>query len=404
MANSMIRFSLFAGICVLTSSAKATEIIHLYPGEKQQAVFEENEEIHVSRKSIVELVKVEGELWEIYGLKPGSVVISQPRFDGQEKKTIVYVKKKPRGKEKREGRWQEFVCDEQGIQCSGHRIIGTSKDWQWFSKARHWCMKNQPCLWHVQLAKIAREEFSTYLLEHYAVESLPTKDGYFQFRSACAKDKIKWDLPDTLKELSIQNCVTKDHNFKVAARLYWLKHDDVIRFGLNLLGVSFQNLLSQDETLWLDFKQHSEQNMLAKPMLHTGLGRKSTARIGNDTVIVLDLDQKEVLRNGIMLEVKPLRQKSGELLTEVKLEMRHPQNSNNSVDTSEFSGELWIPLGQRFLVASISTSYDALQKSHSSLFENIPIVAPLFQKETSTNLTARVFLELTITADNQVSL
>ena len=398
----MVKKFLILIILAFSSALSAkVQVMRLLPGQSAEILLDKDAEIKISRKSVVELVHINDDLWEVYALKSGSAVISQVLFDGSERKTIVYIEKKLRGRAQKDAGWQSFVCEEPGIQCQSSRVTGSSARWQWFLKAHHWCQENQPCIWQVRLSSAARAQFAGYLQKQFSIESQPDEQGRFVFDSACTASKAKWVLQPEVAALAIHNCLLGDQNYQIKARLYWLKHDDARRFGLNLLGVQFQNFLLKDERLLQAFQNTTEQNMLAEPMIYTGIGRKSMARVGNDSVIVLDEDHTEVLKNGILLEVEPLRRLEQRLLVTVKLEMKHPQAAGNSVDTSEFKGELWVPLAEKFIVASIASRYQSTGRGRSTLLEEIPIIAPLFKTSQETSLETRVFLELQITQQNE---
>ena len=350
-------------------------------------------QINLSRKNIIQLIEDHGSTWKAVALKKGSVLLTLTHIDGEAETILINVDSK--AKPLKADRVLTDICKKPGIQCSNSGIIsGRATDWLWFYKSLEVCGKLSQCQWQVVLDEESIASVKTYfrLLFHRDVEV--SRDGLiFGVRPCMPQSEMKV-IPKYLKPYLENRCAQKQVNLIFRAQVYWLKYSEVETLGMNLPGLDLQNLFQKAKPALSSLLANNRQKIVAEPYLNATLGQESRIRIGNDTVVVLDRENKQIIKNGIDITIKPIEIADSRIFCEITVTMKQPTGNQTASDSSEFSSSIWLPFDRSYLVATMQASFEKDESAEVPILSSIPIIAPLFGQKGQQNIDSTIFIEL----------
>ncbi len=402
MSSFILKFLLLAEIA---SSSK----IYLEAGKSAVISIPSGSSLELNPKNILEVEASGKGQVRLIALRSGITLLKASSPEGEKSWMIEVLPRDPQNDWLLRSEWQSFFCAKEGVRCdSEHKIIaGETEDINWFYEAKQLCKKKMPCTWQVELSIQALIKARLELRPWFGPLTFRIQaDGQIQVDSACDESDKK-TLEKALSNLQESYHLTPQIHCLLKSPDLWLLDVLVIaeREGAGDISNPLQwkriELPSKQplQAFVAELSQNSKLKIVAQPELSLSLGGTAVLRDGQEIQThAIQKDSEEILwkTSGFRLELKLLEFKQDLARIQIHMNLSQPQSGLRTIDASEFSSEVWIPLHQLLRIGRMQAKLEGTEENRIPWLSAIPLLGALFRWEGDTHSKSQIDIFLRI--------
>ncbi len=383
--------------------------IQLRVGQWQDIEIPSQLNISLSRKSIVDLSFLGSNKWRLTGLRSGFVVLSYLNGDTLEKSQIfITVKRESKSQNKKKTVFPSWLCHYKDAHCNASPpyFEGKWDDITGFMVAKTTCQQVSGCSFKTLLAKDAIEKqqskIQQMLGDSYQVEV--KEQGALLIMYPCdghkKRDQHHKSYIHTLLEGSplvdslYTGCVGEfiKKQYELFSKVTLVETSGGQEEGFkSSLGFTLKDFsLVSDSSFIADFSnraKNKKMTILGEPYMILQSGETGRLKSGGELPFLRSSpirrrnEQEYWKEYGVDLTVSIKTLSKKEAFLEYDLKLKNPSNSSSkrSFNTNSLSGSLQIVEKKEVVVGRIRYQTNQMRHHLSPLFNQIPIVGPLFK-------------------------
>ena len=365
-------------------------------GESRVMPLFHQREVWVSKKGIVKVEHVNGNLYELIALKVGVVLV---QAEQAQKQFIVKVHKSTG--------YTSEVCGVAGIECSSSGIEGQTADLRLFLRARRQCRKK--CLFALRLTEATMRawlESTQQVLGSRYVLSARDRSGLLAMTHCQRKDgMVARRLANSLTNGYVdQSLLAVDcyNQFDLSAYRLTAKIILVNQTKARELGFEdFQKLLMLEPSSLRLLQLHRLSRIIGQPKFSLMNGAEAKFETGGELQYTSDEERVVWKFYGLSLRVKvdKVNDRQAKLLLDFSL--KNPNESGNtSLNSSRFTSTIILQLTQPKIVSVIGYQNDSSVRNVLPFLNKLPIIGILFNRKKSEIAQNKIIIWFLLDEDN----
>ncbi len=390
-------------LILATLSSADTQRLLLTVGESKIVPLFAGQDVSVSRKGIVKVVHLDGNLFELIALKTG-VVLLQAR-DNPSPRLLVTVQKVSK-----QTRSNHAVCHAAGVICTDAGIGGITDNLHTFLQARVSCAEH--CLFTLTLTDTAMQRWRTEVQKLLGSQYLVTEHSHRQLvaRVFCRQPQGRQarKRADALSggyvSRGVLQVVCTNHfdlsQYQLTAKIVLLKHTDAQETGFNDL----QRLLflRPEQLDWQQLRNIS--HIIGEPKFTLVNGAQAKFETGGEIQYV-DYDRHHNRRvswkfYGLSLQVQLDKINPQQAQLQLDFALKNPAQEGNNLNSSRFHSTVLLQAAQPKAVSVIGYHNTVTTRRTLPLLHKLPIVGPLFNHRQNERAQHKIIIWLLLTHDN----
>ena len=388
------------------ASAANTKKLVLTVGETKIVPLFTGQDVLVSRKGIVKLTHLNGNLFEVIALKAG-VVLIQERREAQQR-LLVTVQKPRTGKQ---AIGSAVVCNATGVVCGSDGISGTTASLSVFLQARARCGDN--CLFTLSLTDKAMQQWQHEVQKLLGQQYEVTQHGKAQLVATvfCRQQhgRRERELADALSggyvSRGVLRVVCMNHfdlsQYQLTAKIVLLTQAEAQQMGFNDLQQLVR--LRPEQLDWQKLRNVSR--IIGEPKFSLINGTSAKFETGGE-IQYAGYDKHNNTRvawkfYGLSLQVQLDKINTAQAQLQLDFALKNPTASgNNKLNSSRFNSTVLLQVAQPKAVSVIG--YHNTIVSHRTLpvLNKLPIVGPLFNNKKNERALHKIIIWLLLTYDD----
>ena len=400
MAAMLLSFTIAA-----TALATDTKKLLLTIGQTKIVPLFTGQDVLVSRKGIVKLTHLNGNLFEVIALKAG-VVLIQARRDAQQR-LLVTVQKPTTGKR---AIGNAAVCSATGVVCSSDGISGTTASLSVFLRARARCGDN--CLFTLSLTDKAMQQWQNEVQKLLGQQYEVTQHGKGQLVATvfCRQQhgrRVR-ELADALSggyvSRGVLRVVCMNHfdlsQYQLTAKIVMLTQAEAQQMGFN----DFQQLLRlrPEQLDWQKLRNVSR--IIGEPKFSLVNGTSAKFETGGEIQYAgYDKHNNTSVAwkfYGLSLQVQLDKINTTQAQLQLDFALKNPTASGNSkLNSSRFNSTVLLQVAQPKAVSVIGYHNTVVSRRTLPVLNKLPIVGPLFNNKKNERALHKIIIWLLLTYD-----
>ncbi|MDE3269126.1 MAG: hypothetical protein OYH77_02450 [Pseudomonadota bacterium] len=385
---------------LLTAAASQTERLEMVVGESRIMPLFSEQEVLVSKKGVVRVEHLRGEMFELIALKAG-VVLIQTRAQGN-KKYLLRVRKVR----------SSFgsACEQAGVICSDNAIAGSTDDVRVYLQARAKCQRR--CSFTLRLSDDAMhawlQQTRALLGERFSVSA--HGNARLLALAHCNKQSREElrKLADSLtggyvaQGLLYVGCL-QQHDismYRLSAKVLLVNQAKARELGVR----EFQKLLAYDVSSlsWMQLRRISD--VIGQPRFSLINGAEAVFETGGELQYVSsDKDGQHTNWKFYGLALRVRVDKINALQAKVLLDftLKSPTaNSRSTFNSSRFTSTLALQIARSKAVSVIGYRSDSKGREFLPLINKIPIIGILFNRLQSESALNKIIIWMQLDYDD----
>ena len=394
-------------LLVFASQALAdTTRLALTVGESKIVPLFTGKDVVVSRKGIVKVAHLNGNLFEVIALKAG-VVLVQER-DNPQQRLLVTVQKAATGKQ---AIGNPAVCHATGVVCSNAGISGTTKSLPVFLQARANCADN--CLFTLTLHETAMQQWQAAVQALLGTQYVVTAHGQQQLVAHVfcrqARGKQERELADALSggyvSRGVLRVVCSNYfdlsQYQLTAKIVLMKHTDAREMGFSDLQA-----LARLRPERLDWQQlHNVSHIIGAPKFTLVNGAQAKFETGGEIQYAsYDEDKQTSVAwkfYGLSLQVQLDKINAQQAQLQLDFALKNPADqSKGNLNSSRFNSTVLLQVAQPKAVSVIGYHNTVTTRRTLPLLNKLPIIGPLFNNKKNERVQHKIIIWLLLTDDD----
>ena len=412
--------------------------IRMRAGETQEISYPLGADLTVSRRGVVDVFHLGDGRWQVTALHAGFVVIdAHDAISGETKWPRLFIDIASIHSEDQldnppAGDLPQWLCRDSNVQCQRESGIlsGTAKSYVWFAHARETCRSLAGCYFDVNLDPAAYavwiDDLRQMLGQSYTVlpgaGSVPTVEVY------CGRvGREKWrDEVDALTSKAVSEgriwlrCRDEFSRtpFRLQVRMFSILASDVRALGLDPqidahmalpLSNSNANILSRLEAWTRDHRAE----VIAEPVLRLTPNQRAEILSGTEFQVVEHVvrsdrqgassDVSSWKQQGLSLRVSLAPLSSDRVRLSYELTLKTKAEGITSLNVNELKSEIDLVLGTPVMVGILDLRGSGSDSSGIPILEKLPLIGPLFHRNSVEKVNSRLLLWLTVHSDESLS-
>lgn len=404
--------------------------LKLSVGKSQIIKIETLDDLHLSRRGIIDVTFISPQKWRITGHKEGFVILSYTNDENSRYQQIfVDVIKATNDKSKVFPYW---ICARPEINCNNHSktLTGKTNNIQLFYAAKRFCKKNNKCFFEITLdhkgRQLLKNQLDEVLSSRYLVE---VKDsGFIKISMGCNDHEASYTkLSRTIKNI-IQQMQLDDHVIATCMHLhapkqFQLKATTVLMEQSIAKDLGFEAFLSGkvsyplnitlstfESKLRTQMKNH-KLKIIGEPSLKLTSGVPAQAQAGGEFPFTQRkqnnhshqwLHTDAWKEYGMDLEVTVYEIKSSLVQIKYQLILKIPsgKNGQKKLQSNRLQSTIHMKTGEATVVGGINYITNVKRQQTIPVLKDVPIIAPLFHLFLYEQANMNMYLIFEITRQN----
>ena len=402
----------FKKLCAVSSlvlasvaSANTTRLV-LTVGESKIVPLFTGRDVQVSRKGIIKVAHLNGNLFELIALKAG-VVLLQER-DKPQQRMLITVQKLATGKQ---AIGNPTICQATGVVCTSAGIGGTTASLSLFLQARASCADR--CLFTLTLSELAMQQWQTAVQKLLGTRYVVTEHGRQQLVAQvfCRQQQGRRErtLADALSGGYVSRGVLRVvctnyfdlSQYQLTAKIVLSKHTDAQEMGFTDL----QRLVRLRPER-LDWQQlHNVSHIIGEPKFTLINGAQAKFETGGEiqyTSYAKDSHTSVAWKfYGLSLQVQLDKINAQQAQLQLDFALKNPSMAgNNKLNSSRFNSTVLLRVAQPKAISVIGYHNTVTTHRTLPLLNKLPIVGPLFNNKKHERARHKIIIWLLLTHDD----
>ena len=400
----------FIVLALMSAAAPAsTTSVVMTAGETKILPLFTGRDVLVSRKGIVKVAHVNGNLFELIALKEG-VVLLQER-DNPQQRMLVKVQRRMKRGDKPE---RHEVCNATGVVCRAAAIGGTTASLEVFLRARALC--DEQCLFTLTLAEQTAQRWQAEVQRLLGKQYTVARHGKAQLlASVFCRQK------DGRRERKLADALSGGYVSRGVLQVVCMNHIDLSQYQLTAKIVLFKQseaqemgfadlqqlvLLHPDRLDWQKLRNVS--HIIGEPKFSLVNGASAKFETGGE-IQYTSYDKHSNTRiawkfYGLTLQVQldKINTQQAQLQLDFALKNPTPTDSSN-LNSSRFTSTVLLNVAQPKAVSVIGYHNNSIAKRTLPVLNKLPIIGPLFNNKKNKRALHKIIIWFTLTYDDEHS-
>ncbi len=433
----MVRFFKWCFFFVLAGSLlsgrSAEQVVGLEIAEKREFVVGDFSELKLSRKGLVDVRILAPNKIQLTGLREGFLILYVLSGDAAESIVssfhITVAKAFASAPRVRE---LAILAETAGLRLRDGSISGVTSDFQSFFQLKKTCSADFDCIFYGQLSLLGQEKWRSYLSSLLGEQPslMVSPAGLAHLSIACTGDEerelvLQKGLFDQLShglvssKMLLLQCHYQQqiYSYYLAAKVVQVGETTMKEWGadaFSFLGgvLSSETLTGKANPSLRSLEVGNGIKIIGEPIVKLSAGRKVLLSSGGEFVTAnssagpslhdgVIIQAKELWKSyGLQLEFTLYPQKATSVLLSFKLSFKQPTNGMDSrLRSSTLESSVTLLLDQAEIVGKISLQSQEHRQRGLGIFQEIPLVGPIFKLSADEEAQSQLFLWLRISRD-----
>ena len=392
---------------MLAAVPETTTSIVMTAGETKIMPLFTGRDVLVSRKGIVKVAHLNGDMFELIALKEG-VVLVQERDDPQQRLLVKVQRRTSKSAEldRRE------ICSAAGVVCRAATIGGTTASLEVFLRARASC--DERCLFTLKLAEQTAQRWQDNLQQLLGKQYTVAQHGNAQLVASvfCRQQNGRRErqLADALSGGQVSRGVVRvvcmNHfdfsQYQLTAKIVLFKQSEAQEMGFADLQ---QLVLLRPERLdWQKLRNISR--VIGEPKFSLVNGAQAKFETGGEIQYTgYDKHNNTSIAwkfYGLSLQVQLDKINDEQAQLQLDFALKNPATADNSnINSSRFTSTVLLKVAQPKAVSVIGYHNSVVAKRTLPVLNRVPIVGPLFNNQKNERALHKIIIWFTLAYDDE---
>ena len=381
----------------MVMTAGETKIMPLFTGR----------DVLVSRKGIVKVAHLNGNMFELIALKEGVVLLQEQ--DDPQQRLLVRVQRRTTKNTELE---RHEVCNTTGVVCRAATIGGTTASLEVFLRARASCDKQ--CLFTLKLTEQTAQRWQDDVQQLLGKQYTVAQHGKAQLVAS-----VFCRQQDGRRERQLADALSGGQVSRGAVRVVCMNHVDFSQYQLTAKIVLFKQseaqemgfadlqqlvLLRPDRLDWQKLRNIS--HVIGEPKFSLVNGAQAKFETGGE-IQYTGYDKHSNTRvawkfYGLSLQVQLDKINNEQAQLQLDFALKNPATSDNSnINSSRFTSTVLLKVAQPKAVSVIGYHNSVVAKRTLPVLNRVPIVGPLFNNKKNERALHKIIIWFTLAYDDE---
>lgn len=392
LANGQAR----ANTTNLVMTEGETKILPLFAGQ----------DVLVSRKGIVKVSHLDGNLFELIALKAG-VVLIQERDNPRQRLLVTVQKRTQRGDRLN----RSTVCNSAGVVCTANTVGGTTASLDVFLRARASCAEQ--CLFTLTLDETAAQQWQARVQQLLGKQYLVARHGNAQLVASvfCRRQdgRVERKLADALSggyvSRGVLQVICMNHfdlsQYQLTAKIVLFKQSEAREMGF--ADLQRLVLLRPDRIDWQKLRNISR--VIGEPKFSLINGASAKFETGGE-IQYPGYDKNSNTHvawkfYGLSLQVQLDKINAQQAQLQLDFTLKNPTAAGNSnLNSSRFNSTVLLSVAQPKAVSVIGYHNRVVARRSLPFLNQLPIVGPLFNNKKNESALHKIIIWFTLAYDD----